>query len=78
MDNQNSAYYYYDRMVFNYAKYLKGGVDKKSSYGRFLNAAIALAELNMPNPFVADNLEDNAATRPDEGHIVTAIYEGKM
>ncbi len=74
MDNQNSAYYYYDRMVFNYAKYLKGGVDKKSSYGRFINAAIALAQLQAANPFEHDN--DPAPVRPTpDTHTFTAVVE---
>ena len=74
----NKAANLYGIMVKAYQRHLAGGVDKKSAYGKFVNAAIALAELDMPNPFMAANLADNAATRPDEGHIVTAIYEGKI
>lgn len=75
MNKENYAFYHYDNMVINYQKYLRGGVGSKAAYGKFINAAIALAQLKMPNPFTYDHSEPNAAKTPVEGNKVTAVAE---
>ena len=75
--NENLAFHFYDTMVKNYAKsQRKNTVGTKAAYGRFMNAAIALARLQMPNPFKFEEVEDNAHARPTEpGQIVTGVLE---
>lgn len=75
MDNENKAFRYYDDMMLNYFKWQKGGVDSKACHGRFINAAIALAQQGMPNPFTyTQPVEDNAFPWPTAaGQIVTGV-----
>lgn len=75
--DENAAYRFYDDMVINYAKsQRKNTVGTKACFGRFINAAISLARLRMPNPFTFDETRHNAQAMPTEpGQIVTAVVE---
>ena len=75
MNKESYAFHYYDDMIFNYAKFLKGGVGSKAAYGRFINAATALAKLQLKNPFELEDECHNSVTRPDGIHTVTAVVE---
>lgn len=71
----NEAFRYYDDMVINYKKWQRGGIDKNISHNKFINAAISLARLGMPNPFNGD-LKQNANPYPTEpGQTITAVAE---
>lgn len=76
MDKESLAFYFYDNMVINYAKYMRGGVGSKAARGCFMNAATSLARLGLPNPFEHEVLRDNAAVRPDiDEHKITGVKE---
>ena len=78
MDNkQDLAYGLYDTMMYNFKRHLRGGVDKHSAYNKFLNAAVALAQLDAPNPFGGHTeITDNAAAKPTKvGQKVTGVFE---
>lgn len=73
---ENKAFYYYDQMVLNYKRWQQGGVGDRAAHGRFINAAKALAELGMSNPFKYVEMHDNAYAVPTEpGQIVTGVEE---
>ena len=74
-EQENLAYSYYDTMMLNYRKWQRGGVDKKACHARFINAAISLARIGMPNPFSFTETEDNAQAWPTMPGIVTAVKE---
>ena len=68
---------YYDTMVNNYKKFLKGEIDKNSSYNRFLNAAKALAEMGLENPFTLLKQVDDPVVRPtgEKKQVATAVVK---
>ena len=73
---ENKAFYYYIQMLLNYKRWQRGGVGDRAAHGRFINAAKALCELNIPNPFTYVDPEDNAHAIPTEpGQIVTGVVE---
>ena len=76
MNEQKLAYQYYDSMMYNYRKWKKGGVGAKACFGRYLNAAECLAQLQAANPFKPEETQDNANKVPAKaGDIVTAVAE---
>ena len=71
------AAFEYDNMMEAYRNFIND-TDDEDSADKFLDAALLLCELGMPNPFhdLKDFMfEQNAAKRPGEGHIVTAVAE---
>ena len=73
-EKQRLANSFYDTMVYNYARHTRGGVDAHSSYGKFVNAAIALAQLQMPNPFKLEETQDAAEVKPTKpGQKITGV-----
>lgn len=75
MNKENAAYQYYDSMMLNYFRWQQNGIDKNACHGRFINAAINLAKMGMPNPFTFTQVEDNAQARPSFPGVVTAVKE---
>ena len=73
--DENLALKYYDEMVINFKKWQKNGIDKNASHNRFINAAIALAQLNIPNPFNVKTRDNANAVPTAVGQIVTAVKE---
>lgn len=64
-------------MLLEYRRYREGGIDKKACWNRFVNAAVALAQMQFPNPFPTEFSPNrmNAAKTPEEGTIVTGVKE---
>lgn len=64
----------YAEMLYCYENWHKDGVDSAAYRARFINAAVDLSSLNMPNPFTGALFEPEAAKTPLEGKHVTGFF----
>lgn len=69
---------YYDDMMESYRDYIDGEISNEDFADIFIEAAVMLCDLGLPNPFAdlaGETFKMNAAIRPNFGRIVTGVKE---
>lgn len=75
MSKELTAAKLFDDMIENYRNVVDDPEDLEQA-DRFLDAAIALCELEIPNPFADLRLTVNAAVKPsDTDRLITGVAE---